>query len=56
MLEEWKGVFKKHGLIVNLEKIEVMWVGHQREVLNIRLGGKVIKQVYGFVYLGGMVT
>ena len=30
-----------------------MWVGHQREELNIRLNGKEIKQVDGFVYLGG---
>ena len=34
----------------------MMWVGHQREELNIRLDGKEIKQVDGFVYLGGMVT
>ena len=27
-----------------------------REELNIRLDGKAIKQVDGFVYLGGMVT
>ena len=33
-----------------------MWVGHQREELNIRLDGKETKQVDGFVYLGGMVT
>ena len=56
VLEEWKGVFEKHGLRMSLEKTEVMWVGHQREVLNIRLDGKEIKQVDGFVYLGGMVT
>ena len=56
VLEEWKGVFKKHGLRMSLEKTEVMWVGHQREELNIRLGGKEIKQVGGFVYLGGKVT
>ena len=55
VLEEWKGVFEKHGLRMSLEKIEV-WVGHQREELNIRLDGKEIKQVDGFVYLGGMVT
>ena len=42
-LEEWKEMFKKHGLRMNLEKTEVMWVGKQREELNIR-----------FVYLGGM--
>ena len=34
----------------------MMWVGHQREELNIRLDGKEIKQVDGFVYLRGMVT
>ena len=56
VLEERKGVFKKHGLRMSLEKTEVMWVGHQREELNIRLGGKEIIQVDVFVYLGGMVT
>ena len=56
VLVEWKGVFEKHGLRMSLEKTEVMWVGHQREELNIRLDGKEIKQVDGFVYLGGMVT
>ena len=55
VLEEWKGVFKKDGLRMSLENTEVMWVGHQREELNIRLDGKEIKQVDGFVYLGGMV-
>ena len=34
----------------------MMWAGHQREELNIRLDGKEIKQVDGFAYLGGMVT
>ena len=56
VLEEWKGAFVKHGLRMSLEKTEVMWTGHQREELNIRLDGKEIKQVDGFVYLGGMVT
>ena len=55
VLEEWKGVFEKHGLRMSLEKTEVMWVGHQREELNINLDGKEIKQVDGFVYLRGMV-
>ena len=49
VLEEWKGVFKKHGLRMSLKKTEVMWIGHQREELNIRLDGKEIKQVDGFV-------
>ena len=56
VLEEWNGVFEKHGLRMSLEKTEVMWVGHQREELNIRLDGKEINQVDGFVYLRGMVT
>ena len=56
VLEEWKGVYKKHGLRMSLEKTEVMWVGHQREELNIRLDSKEIKLVYGYVYLGGIVT
>ena len=55
VLEEWKGVFKKHGLKMSRVKTEVMWVGHQREDLNISLDGKEINQVDGFVYLGGMV-
>ena len=55
VLEEWKGVFKKHGLRMTQEKTELMWVGHQREELNIRLGGTEIKQVDGFVYIGGMI-
>ena len=55
VLEEWKGVFEKHGLRISLEKTEVMSVGHQREEFNIRLDGKEINQVDGFVYLGGMV-
>ena len=56
VLEEWKWVFEKYRLRMSLEKTEVMWVGHQREELNIRFNGKEIKQVDGFVYLGGMVT
>ena len=56
VLEKWKGVFEKHGLRMSLEKTEVMWVGHQRKELNIRLDGMEIMQVDGFVYLGGMVT
>ena len=36
-------MFKKRGMRMRLEKTEVMWVGHQREELNIRLDGKEIK-------------
>ena len=35
---------------------EVMWVGKQREVLNIRLEGKHIKQVMNVVYLRGNIS
>ena len=44
-LHEWNELFKKHGLKMNLDKTEVMWVGKQREELNIMLEGKDIKQV-----------
>ena len=40
-------MFMKHGLKMNLET-EVMWVGKQREELNIRLEEKDIKQVKNF--------
>ena len=57
VLEEWKGVFKKHELRMSLEKTGVMWVGHRREGgregegmeggreggRDIRLDGKEIK-------------
>ena len=33
-----------------------MWVGKQREELNIRLEGKDIKQLNNFVYLGGNIS
>ena len=55
-LEEWNDMFKKHGLKMNLEKTEVMWVGKHREELNIRLEGKDIKHVKNFVYLGGNIS
>ena len=44
--------FKKHDLKMNLDKTEVMWVGQQREELNISLEGNEIKQVNNVVYLG----
>ena len=55
-LEEWNDMFKKHGLTMNLDKTEVMWVGKQRDELNIRLEEKYIKQVKQFVYLGGNIS
>ena len=51
-LEEWNEMFKEHGLKMNLDKTEVMWVGKHREELSIRLERKDIKQVKHFVYLG----
>ena len=39
-LEEWKGLFTRHGLNINLEKTEVLHIGHQREELDIELEGK----------------
>ena len=56
VLEEWIDMFKKHGLKTNLDKTEVMWVGKQREALNIRLEGKYIKQVNKCVYLGRNIS
>ena len=55
-LEVWNEMFKKHGLKMNLDKTEVMWVGKQREALNIMLEGKDIKQVKNVVYPGGNVS
>ena len=55
-LEEWNQMFKKHGLKMNIDKTEVMWVGKQREELNIGLEGRYIKQVKNFVYMGGYVS
>ena len=48
-------MFKKHGLKMNLDKTEVMWVRKQREELHIRLERKDIKQVDNVVYLGGNI-
>ena len=48
-LEEWNEMFKKHGLNMNLDKTEVMWIGKQREDLNIRLVGTDIKHVNNLV-------
>ena len=41
---------------MNLDKPEVMWVGKQRQELNIRLEGKDFKQVKNCVYLGGNIS
>ena len=54
-MEEWNGLFTKHGLKLNLEKTEVLHIGHQREDLDIELEGKKLTQRDSFVYLGGAV-
>ena len=54
-MEEWNGLFTKHGLKLNLEKTEVLHIGHQREELDIELEGKKLTQRDSFVYLGGAV-
>ena len=54
-MEEWNGLFTKHGLKLNLEKTEVLHIGHQSEELDIELEGKKLTQRDSFVYLGGAV-
>ena len=54
-MEEWNGLFIKHGLKLNLEKTEVLHIGHQMEELDIELEGKKLNQRDSFVCLGGAV-
>ena len=54
-LEEWNGLFTRHGLKINLEKTEVLHIVHQREELDIELEGKKLTQGDSFVYLGEAV-
>ena len=54
-MEEWNGLFIKHWLKLNLEKTELLHIGHQREELDIELEGKILNQHDSFVYLGGAV-
>ena len=54
-LEEWNGIFYRHGLKINVEKTEVLHIGLQREELDIELEGKKLTQGDSFVYLGGAV-
>ena len=54
-MEEWNVFFTRHGLKLNLEKTEVLHIGHHREELDIELEGKKLTQRYSFVYLGGAV-
>ena len=52
----WKEIFGKHGLRVNLEKTEVLWVRQQKKDLDIKLEGKKLNQRDSFVYLSGAVS
>ena len=52
-LDDWNGLFSRHGLKINLEKTEVLHIGHQRDELDIALEGKNLTQEDSFVYLGG---
>ena len=50
-MEEWNGLFTRHGLKLNLDKTEVLHISHQREELDIELEGKKLPQRDSFVYL-----
>ena len=54
-LEAWNGLFTRHGLTINLEKTELLHIGHQMEEMDIELEGKKLTQGDSFVYLGGAV-
>ena len=54
-MEEWNGLLIKEGLTLNLEKTEVLHIGHQREELDIELEGKILNQRDGFLYICGAV-
>ena len=54
-LEEWNGLFTRHGLKINLDITEVLHIGHHREQLDIELKGKKLTQGDSLVYLGGAV-
>ena len=43
-LEEWNGLFTRYGLNINMEKTEVLHIGHEREKLDIDLEGKKLTQ------------
>ena len=48
-------MFTRHGLKLNLEKTEVLRIGHEREALDIELEGKKLTQRDSSVYPGGAV-
>ena len=55
-LEKWARNFQHHGLSINLEKTEVMWVGKESKSMSVTVEGVQLKQMALFKYLGGMVT
>ena len=54
-LEEWNRLFTRVVLKINLEKTEVLHIGHKREELDIELEGKELSQEDSFVNLAGAV-
>ena len=51
-LEEWNGLFTRHGLKIKQEDGSAH-IGHHREELDTELEGKKLTQGDSFVYLGG---
>ena len=54
-LDEWNGLFTRHGLKISVDKTEVLHIGLQREELDIELEGKKLTQGDSFGYLGRAV-
>ena len=52
-MEEWNGLFTRHGMKLSLEMTEVLHIGREREGLDIELEGKKLTQGDNFVHLGG---
>ena len=55
-LQTWARVFEQHGLKINMEKTEVMWIGKEYIKISVLVNGVQLKQASGFIYLGGIVT
>ena len=53
-LEEWNGLFTRHGLKINVEKTEVLDIGLQREELDIELEGKKLTPQFTLLYNGAV--
>ena len=50
-MEEWNGLFTRHGLKLNLDKTDVLHIDQRREELDIELEGKKLTQRESSVYL-----